>query len=92
MDKKEWQLGIVLFWHASTWVISRDMFAVEREAFCLNEKLDEKWQNLAKSLIKENVEEKEDLLNEFKEKIASNIELVKLADSDLVKDEAFLIR
>jgi len=68
------------------------MFAVEREAFCLNEKLDEKWQNLAKSLIKENVEEKEDLLNEFKEKIASNIELVKLADSDLVKDEAFLIR
>lgn len=68
------------------------MFAVEREAFCLNEKLDEKWQNLAKSLIKENVEEKEDLLKEFKEKIASNIELVKLADSDLVKDEAFLIR
>eukprot|EP00092_Neocalanus_flemingeri_P033223 GFUD01036129.1.p1 GENE.GFUD01036129.1~~GFUD01036129.1.p1 ORF type:complete len:295 (+),score=69.41 GFUD01036129.1:117-1001(+) len=68
------------------------MFAVEREAFCSDQKLDEKWQNLAKTLIYENIDEKEDLLKEFKEKIASNIELVKLAESDFVKDDAFLIR
>jgi len=68
------------------------MFAVEKEAFCSVEKLNEKWQDLAKSLINENKEEKEELLKEFKESISSNIELAELAESDLVKDDAFLIR
>jgi len=68
------------------------MFALEKEAFCSVEKLNEKWQDLAKSLINENKEEKEELLKEFKESISSNIELAELAESDLVKDDAFLIR
>jgi len=68
------------------------MFKIEREEFCSNPKFDEKWQNLAKSLINENIDEKEDLLKTFKESIASNIELTQMAQSDFVKDEAFLIR
>ena len=68
------------------------MFKIEREEFCSNPKFDEKWQNLAKSLINENIDETEDLLKIFKESIASNIELTQLAQSDFVKDEAFLIR
>ena len=68
------------------------MFKIEREEFCSNPKFDEKWQNLAKSLINENIDETEDLLKIFKESIASNIGLTQLAQSDFVKDEAFLMR
>lgn len=68
------------------------MFAVEKENFCSDQKLDEKWQNLAKTLINENIEEKDELFKTFKESILSNIELVELAQSDLFKDEAFLMR
>jgi len=68
------------------------MFKIEKEEFCSNHTLDEKWQDLAQKLIKENQDEKDDLLKEFKDCISSNIELAELAQSALVKDDSFLIR
>ena len=68
------------------------MFKIEKEQFCSNPTLDQKWVDLAQKLINENKNEKDDLLKEFKENISSNIELAELAQSDLVKDDLFLIR
>jgi len=68
------------------------MFEIEKEEFCSNQPLDEKWEHLAETLVKEHKDLKEVLLQEFKDKIESDVELVKLVESDLVKDEQFLIR
>ena len=68
------------------------MFAVEKDKFCSNEKIDEKWTELAKSLINENIDEKEEMLKDFRDKIKADPELVELSQSDLIKDDEFLIR
>ena len=68
------------------------MFAVEKDEFCSNEKIDEKWTELAKSLINENIDEKEEMLKDFRDKIKADPELVELSQSDLIKDDEFLIR
>jgi len=68
------------------------MFKIEKEEFCASQTLDEKWEKLASNLIRENKDEKDDLLKGFKEGISSNIELSELAESNLVKDDPFLIR
>ena len=44
---------------------SATMFAVEKDEFCSNEKIDEKWTELAKSLINENMDEKEEMLKDL---------------------------
>ena len=68
------------------------MFAVEKDEFCSNEKIDEKWTELAKSLINENMDEKEEMLKDFRDRIKADPELVELSQSDLIKDDEFLIR
>jgi len=71
---------------------SATMFAVEKDEFCSNEKIDEKWTELAKSLINENMDEKEEMLKDFRDRIKADPELVELSQSDLIKDDEFLIR
>ena len=68
------------------------MFKVEKEVFCSIAGLDEQWQSLAKTLISEDFEKNNELLEQFKKEISSNVELKELSKSELAEDDSFLIR